>query len=46
MIVGPSKRRRDWASFFAARHWQPEEFARLVEGDEIGSAFFEIETQI
>jgi hypothetical protein len=46
MIVGPSKRRRDWASFFAARRWQPEEFARLVESDEIGSAFFEIESQI
>ncbi|TLD46055.1 MAG: hypothetical protein FAZ92_01663 [Accumulibacter sp.] len=46
MIVGPSKRRRDWASFFASRHWQPEAFARLVEADEIGSAFFEVETQI
>jgi len=46
MIVGPSKRHRDWATFFAAQRWQPEDFARLVESDEIGSAFFEIETQI
>jgi len=46
MIVGPSKRRREWTGFFAARRWRPEEFARLVESDEIGSAFFEIETQI
>jgi len=46
MIVGPSKKRSNWRDFFTAQRWEPAEFAGLVEGDDIGAAFFEIETQI
>ena len=46
MIVGPSNKHADWDDFFSARRWEPAEFARLIEGDDIGAAFFEIETQI
>ena len=46
MLVGPSKKRSNWRDFFTAQRWEPAEFAGLVEGDDIGAAFFEIETQI
>jgi hypothetical protein len=46
MIVGPSKKSSDWRAFFAAQGWKPTDFARLVEADDIGTAAFEIETQI
>src|SRR5688572_7657646 len=46
IVVGPSKRGDAWRKFFGGQSWDPAEFARLVEGDDIGAAFFEIETQI
>jgi hypothetical protein len=46
LVVGPSARRADWQKFFAARKWEPTEFAQLIRSDSIGAAFFEIETQI
>lgn len=46
MYVGPSQHAHAWRAFFTARSWEPQLFADLVERDEIGAAFFEIETQI
>ncbi|HJQ70577.1 MAG TPA: SIR2 family protein [Blastocatellia bacterium] len=46
MDVGPSKKSSNWNAFFAAQRWDPDDFARLVEDDDIGAAAFEIETQI
>ncbi|HNR61678.1 MAG TPA: SIR2 family protein, partial [Thauera sp.] len=46
MYVGPSQHAHAWRAFFTGRSWEPQLFADLVERDEIGAAFFEIETQI
>lgn len=46
MIVGPSNKSSDWRDFFNSQRWETAKFARLVESEDIGTAFFEIETQI
>jgi hypothetical protein len=46
MVVGPSRQHAAWQAFFAARSWDPTDFARLIESDEIGRGLFEVETMI
>lgn len=41
--VGPSRKRDEWKSFLSADTWTLEDLHRLVESDEPGGAFFEIE---
>jgi hypothetical protein len=47
MIVGPSARSTAWEACFAAPRRSAQPLTRLIDGeDDIGSAFFEIETYI
>jgi len=46
LTVGPSKRRDEWRGFFGGKTWNPDAFRALIDSDDPGSAFFEIETQI
>jgi hypothetical protein len=47
MIVGPSARSTAWEAFFAALRRSAQPLTRLIDGeDDMGSAFFEIETYI
>jgi hypothetical protein len=46
IVVAPSTNRDAWGRFFGASSWSQADFNRLVESDDPGAAFFEVETFI